>query len=130
MGSGAPVQPQAYTYFFDTTGWPPPRPGLVIIRSAIFAAYWCYADTVFEHDLEEDTWDRCWWQGQLYEWNYQGGAWRDANTIWCAITHSWRLPCEACGNPGTTLWLGTFCSAECEDMARRVERPQNPQDGI
>ena len=37
--------------------------------------------------------------------------------IYDETNYYWRLCCEVCGQPGTTLWLGTFCCRQCEEIA-------------
>ena len=37
-----------------------------------------------------------------------------------------RPPCERCGQPGTTLWLGTFCSTYCEEMTHPRQNGNEP----
>ena len=47
------------------------------------------------------------------EWHDE---WHDGWWIWSDQNGRWQPCCERCGRPGNTLWRGTFCSVECEEM--------------
>ena len=47
---------------------------------------------------------------------YWCDEWHDEWWIWSDQSGQWQPCCECCGRPGNTLWLGTFCSVECEEI--------------
>ena len=48
------------------------------------------------------------WRGEWYVWDSDEGYWRPC--------------CLACGQPGTSLWMGSFCSTDCEERVWPIKR--------